>query len=106
MRSDATQRDVHPARTGGGSPGMTAMSFLLKRPRFPRRGVTLVEMLVTVALLVLMMTVIVQVFQAATGAVSSSRAYQDLDSGFRQLDATIRQDLGNITARMTPPLDP
>lgn len=76
------------------------------RPKSPRRGVTLVEMLVTVALLVLMMTVIVQIFQAATGAVSSSRSFQDMDSGLRQLDATIRQDLGNVTARMTPPLDP
>ena len=33
-----------------------------------RRGVTLVEMLVTLAILLLMMTVIVQIFQAATGA--------------------------------------
>ncbi len=82
------------------------MFFRPPRPRSPRRGVTLVEMLVTVALLVLMMTVIVQIFQAATGAVSAARTYQDLDSGLRQIDATIRQDLGNITARMTPPLDP
>ncbi len=82
------------------------MFFRSPRPRSPRRGVTLVEMLVTVALLVLMMTVIVQIFQAATGAVSAARTYQDLDSGLRQLDATIRQDLGNVTARMTPPLDP
>lgn len=82
------------------------MSFRLSRPKTPRRGVTLVEMLVTVALLVLMMTVIVQIFQAATGAVSAARTYQDLDSGLRQIDATIRQDLGNLTARLTPPLDP
>lgn len=82
------------------------MFFRSPRPRSPRRGVTLVEMLVTVALLVLMMTVIVQIFQAATGAVSAARTYQDLDSGLRQIDATIRQDLSNITARMTPPLDP
>ena len=76
------------------------------RPRFPRRGVTLVEMLVAVALLVLMMTVIVQVFSAATGAVSTSRAFQEIDSSLRQLDSTIRTDLTNITARLTPPLDP
>ncbi len=82
------------------------MSFRLPRPKTPRRGVTLVEMLVTVALLVLMMTVIVQIFQSATGAVSAAKTYQDLDSGLRQLDATIRQDLGNLTARLTPPLDP
>ncbi|MCA1685557.1 MAG: prepilin-type N-terminal cleavage/methylation domain-containing protein, partial [Planctomycetia bacterium] len=72
----------------------------------PRRGVTLVEMLVTVALLVLMMTVLVQVFTAATGAVSASRTYQELDGGLRNLDATIRQDLDNITSRLTPPRSP
>ena len=76
------------------------------RPRFPRRGVTLVEMLVAVALLVLMMTVIVQVFTAATTAVSASRTYQELDGTLRHLDSTIRQDLQNITARLTPPLNP
>jgi prepilin-type N-terminal cleavage/methylation domain-containing protein len=76
------------------------------RPRPARRGVTLVEMLVAVALLVLMMTVIVQVFAAATGAMLTSRTYQELDNSLRQLDATLRQDLQNITARLTPPLDP
>jgi prepilin-type N-terminal cleavage/methylation domain-containing protein len=76
------------------------------RPRAPRRGVTLVEMLVAVALLVLMMTVIVQVFAAATGAVSVARGYQELDSVLRQADSTIRQDLENVTARLTPPLNP
>ena len=76
------------------------------RPRTPRRGVTLVEMLVAVALLVLMMSVIVQVFMAATSAVSASRSYQELDQGCRQLDATIRTDLAGVTARLTPPLNP
>jgi len=76
------------------------------RTATPRRGVTLVEMLVAVALLVLMMTVIVQVFKAATDAVSASRTYQELDSSLRQLDGTIRNDLQNLTARLTPPLDP
>src|SRR3954447_2761330 len=76
------------------------------RPKSPRRGVTLVEMLVSVALLVLMMSVIVQVFKAATDAVSASRTYQELDQSLRQIDATLRTDLQNITARLTPPLDP
>lgn len=76
------------------------------RPRTPRRGVTLVEMLVAVALLVLMMAVIVQVFTAATGAVSAARTYQELDSTLRSLEGTIRSDLTGVTARLTPPLDP
>lgn len=78
----------------------------LPRPRSPRRGATLVEMLVAVALLVLMMTIIVQIFSAATGAVSTARTYQELDSSLRQLDATLRQDLLGATARFTPPLNP
>src|SRR6478736_2892600 len=78
----------------------------LPRPRGPRRGVTLVEMLVAVALLVLMMTIIVTIFSAATGAVSTARTFQELDGRCRQLDSVIRTDLHGVTARMTPPLDP
>ena len=76
------------------------------RPRTQRRGVTLIEMLVAVALLVLMMTVIVQVFQAATSSLSASRTYLELDGTLRHLDAVLRTDLDNVTARFTPPLDP
>ncbi len=82
------------------------MRSRLPRPRSPRRGVTLVEMLVTVALLLLMMTALVQIFSAATGAVTAARTYQELDGNLRQLDATIRTDLQGITAKMTPPNDP
>ena len=71
-----------------------------------RRGVTLIEMLVSVALLVLMMTIIVQIFSAATGAMSGLQAYQELDANLRKLDATIRQDLDGRTAPTIPPLDP
>jgi type II secretory pathway component PulJ len=72
----------------------------------PSRGVTLVEMLVTVALVVIIMGIIVQIFQSATGAIHVSQTYQDLDMTLRRLDATIRQDLKGVTARFTPPLDP
>jgi type II secretory pathway component PulJ len=63
-------------------------------------------MMVTVALLLLIMTVVVQIFASATGAISASRAYQELNEGLRRLDVTIRSDLGGVTARLTPPLDP
>lgn len=76
------------------------------RPGLARRGLTLVEMLVSVALLVMMMTVLVTIFGAATGAVSGLQAFQQLDSDLRQLDITIRQDLIGVTAHMTPPLNP
>ncbi len=71
-----------------------------------RRGVTLVEMLVTLAVLLLMMTVIVQIFQAATGALNAAQVYQVLDNQLRLLDSTIRSDLGGVTCRLTPPNDP
>jgi len=72
----------------------------------PRRGVTLVEMLVVVALVVLMMTILVQIFQSATGAMTASRSIQELDVTLRQIDSMIRTDLGGVTAKMTPPNDP
>ena len=63
-----------------------------------RRGVTLVEMLVTLAVLLLMMIFIVQIFQAATGSLSSAQVYQELDNQLRLLDSTIRSDLNGVTA--------
>ena len=71
-----------------------------------RRGVTLVEMLVTVAVLIIIMTILVQVFQAATGALSAAQSLAQLDDQLRRLDGTIRSDLLGVTVRFTPPLDP
>ena len=44
------------------------MRFSAQRPGKSRRGLTLVEMLVTVALMLMIMVIIVQIFQSATGA--------------------------------------
>lgn len=78
---------------------------LMSRSR--RRGVTLLEMLVTVALLLIMMLIIVAIFQSATGAVTVSRAFTILDQDLRRLDSTLRQDLQGVEAIMTPPgIDP
>jgi len=68
--------------------------------------VTLVEMLVTLAILLLMMTAIVKIFQAATGALNAAQVYQELDNQLRLLDLTIRSDLNGVTATMTPPNNP
>src|SRR5262249_31369011 len=90
---------------------MTAGSGIMlakhhKQRTMDRRGVTLVEMLVTVAVLVIIMTILVQIFQAATGSVSAAQAYQQLDDQLRRIDGIIRADLEGVTARFTPPLDP
>ncbi len=71
-----------------------------------RRGVTLLEMLVVVALVVLMMTILASIFQKATEAISVSRTYMELDNQLRQIDTTIRGDLDGVTASLTPPNDP
>lgn len=84
---------------------MRRVQSTFRRPA-SRRGITLVEMLVTVGILVLIMTIIVQVFQAATSAVTGARTAQELDDSARLLDSTIRADLNGATARFTPPLDP
>jgi prepilin-type N-terminal cleavage/methylation domain-containing protein len=77
-----------------------------RRTKDRRRGITLIEMLVTVAVLVILMTILVQIFQAATGSVSAAQAYQQLDEQLRRIDGMIRSDLEGVTARFTPPLDP
>jgi hypothetical protein len=63
-------------------------------------------MLVTVAMLVIIMTILVQIFRAATGAVSAAQAFQQIDDQLRRVDGLIRSDLEGVTARFTPPLDP
>lgn len=89
------------------------MRSCVPNPRRPRRGVTLLEMLVAVALLVLMMTIVTSIFQAATGAITVAKTYQELDGNLRQLDSVLRQDLEGATvaeiatpAGITPPLNP
>ncbi len=63
-------------------------------------------MLVTLAILLLMMTAIVKIFQAATGALNAAQVYQELDNQLRLLDSTIRSDLNGVTCKLTPPNDP
>ncbi len=63
-------------------------------------------MLVVVALTVLMMTIIAQIFQATTGAIQIARAYQEIDQDLRAIEGTIKRDLEGITAKLTPPLNP
>ena len=77
-----------------------------RSPSARRRGVTLLEMLVTVALLLVMMLTIVSIFQAATGSVTESRARAILDQDLRRIDTLLRQDLSGVTCKMTPPNDP
>jgi len=105
-------QNKHERRTLKDEPNAGSIHASIRRPpsavRRPasRRGVTLVEMLVTVAVLVIIMTILVQIFQAATGALTTAQTIQELDNQLKLLDSTIRADLGGVTARFTPPLDP
>lgn len=82
------------------------MRTSLNQPSGHRKGLTLVELLVTVALMLLVMTIIVSTFQAATTSMTVAQTDQDLATITRRLDTVIRQDLQGATARFTPPLDP
>lgn len=78
-------------------------------PTFPargRRGVTLLEMLVTVALLVLIMSILVAIFQSATGAIDVQQKFAVIDQDLRRAESTLRSDLGGVTAPLDPPLNP
>jgi type II secretory pathway component PulJ len=77
-----------------------------RHARQARRGVTLLEMLVVVGLLVLIMTILVEVFRSATGSLTNQRVYTQLDQELRRVSGLLRQDLEGTTARMTPPLNP
>jgi very-short-patch-repair endonuclease/type II secretory pathway component PulJ len=74
--------------------------------RRSRRGVTLMELMVVVGLLVLIMTILVEVFRSATGSLTNQRVYTQLDQELRRVSGMLHQDLAGTTARMTPPLNP
>lgn len=76
------------------------------RPTTRRRGLTLVEMLITVALLLLIMTVFVSIFQSATTAMTAAQTEAELAQATRQFEATLRADLEGATARFKPPVNP
>ncbi len=84
---------------------MRAYSPLQPRPR-GRRGLTLVEMLVTVVLVLLIMVVITSVFRSAATVASRQKVSMEMETALRRFDSTIRQDLRGATARFTPPLNP
>ncbi|ODA30343.1 prepilin-type N-terminal cleavage/methylation domain-containing protein [Planctopirus hydrillae] len=85
------------------------MNSLTKHPR-PQghrkghsAGFTLVEMLVSVALVLLMMTLFAQVFQIAAGTVSTQRGIMENDQRARSIQTIITKDLNNRTYRYVWP---
>ncbi len=69
------------------------------RPNTNRSAFTLVEMLVSVTLVLLMMTLFASIFQMATGTMGKQRAISEQDQRARALTTVIRKDLQHRTSR-------
>jgi len=67
-----------------------------------RRGFTLVEMLVAVALTLLMMTLFAQIFVTATSTISTQRGLAENDQRARRVQTMLKEDLNRMTFRALP----
>ena len=79
---------------------------LIARTRPHRAGITLVEMLVSVALTLLVVLAVVRVFDVLGGNVTESRTILELSGQLRNVSSQLQKDLDRITARTLPPIDP
>ena len=70
------------------------------------RGVTLVEMLVSVALTLLLVLAIVQVFGLLGESVTNSRAMIEMSGQLRAVANRLQADLDGVTVDTLPPVDP
>jgi prepilin-type N-terminal cleavage/methylation domain-containing protein len=71
-----------------------------------RKGFTLIEMLVSVALVLLMMVMFAEIFGLAAESMGLQRAIGDNDQQVRTLTTVIRADLQKRTFRVAAPFDP
>jgi prepilin-type N-terminal cleavage/methylation domain-containing protein len=71
-----------------------------------KRGFTLVEMLVSVALVLLMMTMFTSIFQMATNSVSKQRIIAETDQRARSLTTILRADFAKRSMRTSFPFLP
>lgn len=78
----------------------------LKRPMRSRDGFTLIEMLISVGLVVLMMSLFASIFQMASGSISTQRAIAENDQRARALVMLLRGDLDKRTFRNMIPYLP
>ena len=74
--------------------------------RFGRSGFTLVEMLVSVALVLLMMSLFASIFSMASGSVSTQRGISNHDQKARALTTLIKGDFSHCTHRNPLPFYP
>ncbi len=74
--------------------------------RIGRRGVTLIEMLVAMALSLMMMAAVAQLFATVSTSIAASRASIGLSETQRAVRNRIQNDLVGITASLLPPARP
>lgn len=71
-----------------------------------RRGFTLIEMMVAVALTMLMMTLVVAIFTQVSGGMRIGRSGIELDDRLRTARHLLQSDLSGVTVAMLPPRSP
>src|SRR5262249_22458710 len=71
-----------------------------------RRGFTLIEMMISLAVTLIMMGAVVTLFGTMTGSIAGSRALIETSDRLRALRNRLQLDLQGATARMQPPLRP
>lgn len=84
----------------------TDVSSVLEFRRPRRRGFTLVEMLVAVAITLIMMTTVVTVFGLVMDSIGNSRATIEMTDRLRGARNRLALDLQGATAPMTPSISP
>jgi prepilin-type N-terminal cleavage/methylation domain-containing protein len=95
-KSEVKAKPVRARRGVSGSP-LSALGSP------PSRGFTLVEMLVSVALVLLLMTLFAQVFQIAGGSISTQRGIMENDQRARTAQILLTGDLNKRTFRFVVP---
>lgn len=85
---------------------MAMTTFLQGRESARRSGFTLVELLVALGVVSLMMLLFAEVFQIATGTMTTQRGIMENDQRARALSTIITNDLRNRSMRTVIPFQP
>src|SRR5262245_25050934 len=70
--------------------------------RLPRRGLTIVEMMVSLACVVILMLAYTQLFSDVGGRISDARSMIELETRMRSATNRLRTDLAAVTCDMMP----
>ncbi|MFB3105208.1 MAG: PilW family protein, partial [Pseudomonadales bacterium] len=82
------------------------MNHTRRSSRHARRGLTLIEMLISVALTLMIVFALVSVFDLIGKSVTDSRAIIELSGNLRGAANRLQQDLAGLTVTTLPPRDP